>query len=834
MKKSLIVISCLSALVMTGCAAGDKLIVKIAGIENDADYKKYQDNMTDNKVDSNGNYISEDYDKDFIVPTGDIHVSFFDNKNIMLKYYYDAQHTREIDVLNCYMDPGEKIYASIEEINNSNSDLYDFSEFKIFRYDENGDRYNVDCSLQDKEIIAIPDDLKSKEIAIEPIGYYPKKQLSFEDTIVNSDGTTVKANGSWYIDNKKCDSDSVDISSTATYAVTYEYDQSKYYFVKSSPEAYFYSDDKGKVIFSDSKNDSGEYSVELHKNISADTNIKKTGLIELRLNNELINDNNRDKLNKLKCGDVLKFTTDNNNNVVCKDLDSERDVTPNDGYVFTYKIPNDADGKYQFTVRNWLEKEKVRFEVKESSLWKKALSITPLGKEDEDKLLKVDNGEKTFTYLDLKNGKDIPLKEINDLTIYVTQNIEKFQNLVFKVSVNGKAPQYLINKDDSIKLKYSETDTVKIDVCKGFVFNEKEIKNNYEGLTLHYYVDGNEVYDGQFIEEGKTVNIKAECAEGVVITGGAIEAGKLEGNVVIKSNTKIKNLVVNADSDGSFVFNSSDYKYEHGTIIFKYKGDTITDGQRIGLGSEITYEAVSTDNGYWLPDGEHTIVINGEDQAKAEMRSIKFYKHEKRNVRLIYPDYGGNITYSLNGKPLTGTNTSVYCGSEIEMSFIAWNGWSTDYFDNTKYVVTEDENQVINVNGNVIDNNIFKETSGHKPTLTVDLDKSVGKTTKFSVTASGSVQELNKKHDNNFSDKTIFEHKIGTEKGFTITAEEGALSGGKRLKIKVEYVYDNEPKANLTWYIDKLPGSVTINVYNNIQERQSQKCKEINVIIEKV
>ena len=485
MKKSLIIISCLSAFVMTGCDAGEKLIVKVAGIENDDDYKKYQNNVTENKVDSNGNYISEDYDENFIVSTGDIHVSFFDNKNIKLKYYYDAQQTREIDVLNCYMDPGDKIYASIEEINNTNSNLYDFSEFKIFRYDENGDRYNVDNTSKDIEVIVIPIDLKSKEIAIEPIGYYPQKQLSFEDAIVNSDGTTVKANGTWYIDNKKCDSDSTNISSTAKYAITYEYDPSKYYFVKSSPEAYFYSDEKGKVIFSDSKNDSGEYSVELHKNISADTDINKPGLIELRLNNELINGNNKDKLNKLRCGDVLKYTTDKNNNVTCKELDSER-LEMTDGFVFTYKIPKDAEGKYRFTVRNWLEKEKVHFEVKESSLWKKALSITPLGKEDEDKLLKVNNGEKTFTYLDLKNGKDIPLKEINDLTIYVTQDIEKFQNLVFKISVNGKSPQYLINKEDSVKLKYSETDNVKIDVCKGFVFNEKEIKNNYEGLTLHY------------------------------------------------------------------------------------------------------------------------------------------------------------------------------------------------------------------------------------------------------------------------------------------------------------------------------------------------------------
>lgn len=833
MKKAIIMISCISLLALTGCEAVDNSLMKLAGIKSDADYKAYQEKLKNKQIDDDGNYISDEFDDELVIPDGSIHVSFFENRNIRIDYFYDAQFTRPIDIYGCYIDPGDSIYASVSEVNNPDSTTYDFSEFKVFRYDEAGTRYAVDIGHDNKNVITIPEDFSSTEIAVEPVGFYPNRQIAFSDEFTDNNGESSNANGSWFIDNKKYDTDTAEISSAAGYSVSYEYDPDMYYFVDSAPKAFFYSDEKGKVIFADTVNDTDEYSVKLHKYTAADIDIHSPGLSEIKLNNEAINDGNKDRLKKLRAGDVLKFTTDTKNTVYSEELDVKPDAISN-GYIFTFIIPDDAEDKYEFKVRGWLEKEKVHFEVEESSIWKKALSIMSLGREDEDKLLNVDNGEDTFTYLDLKNGKDIPLKEINDLIISATPEIEKFRNLVFKVSVNGRTPQYIINKSDKIRLRFSEVDTVKIDVCKGFVFNEKEIKNNYEGLTLHYYVDGKEAADGQFIEEGKTVSIKAECKDGVTVTGGAIGAGKLSGEVVIKSDTQIKDLVVNADSDGSFVYRASDFKYAHGSIIFRYKGDVIADGQRLGRGSEITYEAASADSGYWLPDGEHKIFIEGEDQAKEEMRAIRFYKHEKRNVKLIRTEHGGVIKYTQNGKVLTGTSASVYCGSVIEMSFTPWSGWSTDNFDNIKYIVTEEENQIVKIGSSQIDNELFREAAEHKPKLTVKLGSSVGKATSFSVIASGAAPVLKAKTDNKLIDKTIFEDKIGTEKGFTITAEEGALIGGEQIRLDIGYKYSDKTTANVTRYIRKLPGSVTVNIYDSNYERQNKTCTEINVEIGKV
>ncbi len=837
MKKLILFMSVLMFITLSGCgnkakAMIDKAIVSQAGISDD-DYKKYLEQQEGKVTDIEDINETE-------LPSGAIHVSFFKNANIKVRYFLDAQCTLEIDPELCYIDPGESIYASVTEINNPHSSLYDLKGFRVCRYTDEGERYTVDNETDDKNlVISVPEDATYTELSVEPLGYYPSRQLSFDDVVFENGGIKADANGIWYIDNNKCDSDEMEISSSVSFAVSYEFDKDKYYFLASVPNAYYHSDEDGKVIFAEQNDVSStdDYVVDLHKYISADIESAK-GLNDLKINGETVFKDNtidEERLKKLKCGDVLEFTTSKDYTAVCDELDSIRtDIA--EGYCFKYTIPQEPELSYSFTVRKWLEKDKVSFDVKESSIWQKFISITPLGKEDEDELLKVSNGQERFTYRDLKNGKDIPLKEINNLKIYATDSIEKYKNLVFKVSVNGKTPEYIMNKSDSITLKFSEVDTVKIDVCKGFVFNKKEIVNDFKGLQLHYYANGNEITDGQFLEEGTEVTIKAACDEGVTITGGAIKAGALEGTVVIKESTKIKDLVVNAESDGSFVFNSADYNYDHGKIRFLYQGDEIAEGQRIGKGSEITYEAASVDNGYWLPNGDHKIIVEGEDQAKTAMKAIKFYKHEKRDVKLVYPEYGGKIIYSADVPISADTHVSLYCGTEIKMAFEAWNGWQVDYPDGTKYVVTEEENQVININGKTIDSTVFKETKGNKPTLEIKLDSSVGKSTKFSVSACGAETVQNVKMDDYF-DKTIFDKKIGTEKPFTISADGGALANGKRLKLKIEFTYidqnNNKMKVDAIRYIDKLPGSTDVKIFDYEEERTDKSCEKITIEIVK-
>ena len=118
------------------------------------------------------------------------------------------------------------------------------------------------------------------------------------------------------------------------------------------------------------------------------------------------------------------------------------------------------------------------------------------------------------------------------------------------------------------------------------------------------------------------------------------------GKLYHSGRSELNDLTINGES----VFKDNT---DHGKIRFLYQGDEIAEGQRIGKGSEITYEAASLDNGYWLPDGDHKIIVEGENQAKTAMKAIKFYKHEKRDVKLVYPEYGGKIIYSAD-VPISG------------------------------------------------------------------------------------------------------------------------------------------------------------------------------------
>jgi hypothetical protein len=57
------------------------------------------------------------------------------------------------------------------------------------------------------------------------------------------------------------------------------------------------------------------------------------------------------------------------------------------------------------------------------------------------------------------------------------------------------------------------------------------------------------------------------------------------------------------EKNASFCFDPTKYTYEHGTLIFKCRGQILTETTYIGEGSQIDYEADTVEEGYWLPDG---------------------------------------------------------------------------------------------------------------------------------------------------------------------------------------------------------------------------------------
>lgn len=236
-----------------------------------------------------------------------------------------------------------------------------------------------------------------------------------------------------------------------------------------------------------------------------------------------------------------------------------------------------------------------------------------------------------------------------------------------------------------------------------------------------------------------------------------------------------------------FVFDPKDYSYEHGTIIFKCFGETVTSTQYLAKGTPIQYSAGRVDKGYWLPENNRSIIVGEEEETRAALRSICFVPETKVTVNLPQPSFGGKIRYYVDGKEIKNKTYQTASGAVITMRFEPWPGWINNYMNGEKYRVNESLNQVIKIKGNLVDA-VFAEDAGHKPKLEVVLDKSVGENMKFSVSASG-IPKTDGKYESGWigSSKVIIAPTpIGTETGIQLTMGNRSLQADTALKILVE------------------------------------------------
>lgn len=264
---------------------------------------------------------------------------------------------------------------------------------------------------------------------------------------------------------------------------------------------------------------------------------------------------------------------------------------------------------------------------------------------------------------------------------------------------------------------------------------------------------------------------------------------------IILTNTedlsdKYRYTLVVPEKGAEFIFDPSEYKYEHGKIKFTCFGSEVNDIQYLARESKIYYEAEpgTVEDGYWLPEGEHCIVVSDSETTKKDLNSIHFMEMVKVNVSLPQPKCGGKINYTVDGKKVTSADFSTYSGTVIDMDFEEWEGWKCNCKDGDTYVVDDNSKQVVNANGVDI-NNVFVEDDEHKPKLTVVLDKSVGESMEFYITASGETPDEQK---NKYvgawyrSDyKLIDAVKIGTECGIELSMSNKAIPSGKAVRVLI-------------------------------------------------
>lgn len=104
--------------------------------------------------------------------------------------------------------------------------VYEFSKFNIYAYDADGEKKdatgltgNIDAGL----VVQIPIDYDGTELSIVPVGEYHPKEISLRDYYIDDDKTEHDLGGTWMINENEYTDDSVKISPSSSYIISYKY-----------------------------------------------------------------------------------------------------------------------------------------------------------------------------------------------------------------------------------------------------------------------------------------------------------------------------------------------------------------------------------------------------------------------------------------------------------------------------------------------------------------------------------------------------------------------------------------------------------------------------------
>ena len=324
MRKLCAVISCIGFMVLlNGCTAIDstieKVILKEAGITERDDYILYQQQKEAGLIDEDGYYIDpNNYQSDNVVEenrNGSILVTFADNPFMDIMYYEDEDMTKIIDTDQCYLNPGDDIYAAVKDYNNNNSNRYHIKEYRILQYGEEGTVENQYEQLTEDGTLKykIPDDFDGTEIGIFPIGDYTDRELILEAYYIddNGDKQLLGNAGEWTINGEEKVDGSTKISPIEPYTLKFDYDENNYFYVDCEPECF--TKDPNDVNYIEfwevnPMDEDKSYSVELHELMDIAIETEKAARIKAN-GSEIETKGNKCSIDKLKYGDEIIIET---------------------------------------------------------------------------------------------------------------------------------------------------------------------------------------------------------------------------------------------------------------------------------------------------------------------------------------------------------------------------------------------------------------------------------------------------------------------------------------------------------------------------------------------
>ena len=356
MRKMLFLAACV-ALALCSCnhvnSFLDDQMMKKSGILENTDYLIYEGYVNEGRIDQEGYYTESAQES---TKPGTIHVTFAENKNIKAQYYKDSTRRVLINPSNCYINPGNTIYALGEVNDNASSSMYELAGFRAFELDDQGNMKELKSLQISKKdggyLLTIPKEFAGTEVSIEPIGSYSEREIMLNDYLLDDLGNRTELDGTWLVNEDPYQSDVAVINPVSSYIISYRYDSDKYFFMSSEPECYYSDNIDGLVIFKQREptDSTLNYSVELHEYIDVSLISDVTRTVSINGGDKKsISANTELPIPRLRYGQLVIISTNREWSALerCQDLIITNTRTESGEYVYSMIVP-EKGGEFHF------------------------------------------------------------------------------------------------------------------------------------------------------------------------------------------------------------------------------------------------------------------------------------------------------------------------------------------------------------------------------------------------------------------------------------------------------------------------------------------------------
>lgn len=311
----------IAVMLLCGCSRADAFInqqvLNKSGIVEDDEYKKYQLHFENGEVDSQGYYMpfEDNAGNDSSEPKkGSIHVTISTNSMLNIKYYYDSEYDNEITTQDCYLSPGESIYASNPIAISESTNKYSFDKFEIYEINGSNRILFEECTVGSGLIFTVPAESTFGDYSIVPIGKLENRNLTFYSFITDETGEKLINDGKWLLNNEEVSGNNYSFSPTKSYIARYDFSKlsDQYYFEESEPEISEVSDSIATFLSQTSNSNVESFVSKLRKYTLLTIKNKKSafvngvyGIASLQVNGEEYDVDNQNYSIKLKNGDSI-------------------------------------------------------------------------------------------------------------------------------------------------------------------------------------------------------------------------------------------------------------------------------------------------------------------------------------------------------------------------------------------------------------------------------------------------------------------------------------------------------------------------------------------------